>query len=261
MELPAVLLTVAYDGAGFVGFAPQREGRTIHGVLTDAVRALDPGASILRGASRTDSGVHARGQRVAFDRTRAIPPKGWVLGLNAHLPPDLAVRGAVEVPPGFVPRAYGRGKRYRYGVMVDRVRDPLEDARAWRVDPPFDLDRARAEASALLGTHDFAAFRTSSDPRKDTVRTLRRVELLSGHDPRIPSRLEVIVEGDAFLHNMVRILVGTLVDVARGRLRPGAVERAFASLDRRDLGMTAPAQGLVLDEVFLDLESGGARWP
>lgn len=232
------------------------------------MRALDPGASNLRGASRTDSGVHARGQRVSFDPTRAIPPKGWVLGLNSQLPPDLAVRAAVEVAPGFDPRAFGRGKRYRYVVMVDRVRDPLEDARAWRVDPPFDLDLARAEAQALLGTHDFAAFRTSSDPRTDTERTLRRVELLSGHDPRIPSRLEVIVEGDAFLHNMVRILVGTLVDVARGRLRPGAVARAFASRDRRDLGMTAPAQGLVLDEVYLslgdglgELEGGGARWP
>jgi tRNA pseudouridine38-40 synthase len=257
----AILLTVAYDGRAFCGFAPQREGRTIHGVLGEAVRALDPEVGRLRGVSRTDAGVHALGQRVSFDTERAIPPKGWVLGVNAHLPPDLAVRAARQVAPGYDPRAWSRGKRYRYVVLIDRIRDPLIEPRAFRVDPPFDLDRARAEAEDLIGTHDFRAFRTSADERTDTTRTLRRVDLVVGHDPRI---LEIVVEGNAFLHNMVRILVGTLVDVARGRLRPGAVDRALASGARSDLGITAPAHGLVLDEVFLDpagdLE-GGAAWP
>jgi tRNA pseudouridine38-40 synthase len=229
----------------------------VHGVLTEAVRSLDPNASPLRGASRTDAGVHARGQVVALDPSRAIPCKGWVLGVNAALPVDLAVRHAREVEPGFEPRAFGRGKRYRYVVRIDRVRDPLSDRRAWRIDPPFDAERARGEAAALLGTHDFCAFRSSSDLRVQTTRTLTRVDLVE--DERT---VEVIVEGSAFLHNMVCIIVGTLVDVGRGRLAFGAVARALASRDRSDLGMTAPAQGLFLDEVFLDPSKlGGSGWP
>jgi len=255
----AILLTVAYDGQDFRGFAPQKEGRTVHGVLTEAVRSLDPNVSLLRGASRTDAGVHARGQVVSFDPSRAIPCKGWVLGVNSALPPDLAVRHAREVEPGFDPRAFGRGKRYRYVVMLDRVRDPLVDRRAWRIEPPFDEARARSEAASVLGTHDFRGFRTSADERVDTVRTLSRVELVSTPDPRL---LEIVVEGTAFLHNMVRILVGAIVDVARGRLAPGACARALVSGARTDLGITAPANGLMLDEVFLDLsQQAGATWP
>lgn len=228
-------------------------------MLTAAVHSIDPGASFLRGASRTDSGVHARGQVVAFDPSRDIPCKGWVLGVNAALPTDLAIRRAQEVEPGFEPRAKSRGKRYRYTVMLDRVRDPLLDGRAWRVDPPFDRERTHAEARMLLGTHDFRAFRASSDERIVTTRTLDKVELRD-HD----RGFEVVVEGSAFLHNMVRIIVGTLVDVGRGRLSPGAVARALASGDRTDLGMTAPAQGLTLDEVFLelgDVPSESLSWP
>lgn len=228
-------------------------------MLTEAVRSIDPGVSTLRGASRTDAGVHAHGQVVSFDPSRAIPCKGWVLGVNSALPRDLAVRQAREVEPGFDPRAFGRGKRYRYVVMLDRVRDPLFDRRAWRIDPPFDLDRARAEAAAVIGTHDFRAFRSSADERVDTTRTLTRVDLVQAGDPRL---LEIVVEGSAFLHNMVRILVGTIVDVARGRHPAGACARALGSGARTDLGMTAPAQGLHLDEVFLDLSGQeGASWP
>jgi len=202
--------------------------------------------------------VHAKGQVVAFDPSRTIPCKGWVLGVNAALPSDLAVRSAREVESGFEPRAKSRGKRYRYVLMIDRVRDPLIDARAWRLDPPFDRALVETETQALLGTHDFRAFRSAADERAQTTRTLTRVDLVEGADPRL---LEVVVEGSAFLHNMVRIIVGTLVDIGRGRLRPGAVARALGSGDRTDLGMTAPAHGLFLDEVFLDLGSEGAVWP
>jgi tRNA pseudouridine38-40 synthase len=225
-------------------------------VLTAAVRTLDPDVSHLRGVSRTDAGVHARAQRVAFDPSRDIPCKGWVLGVNSALPADLAVRRAAEVEPGFEPRANSRGKRYRYRVMLDRVRDPLLDGRAWRVDPPFSIEAAADEARTLLGTHDFRAFRSSHDERVDTRRTLTRVDL-ERPDERT---LDVVVEGSAFLHNMVRIIVGTLVDVGRGRLAPGAVARALGSGDRSVLGMTAPAHGLCLDEVFLEVEEA-ASWP
>jgi tRNA pseudouridine38-40 synthase len=253
-----VLLEVAYDGAAFHGWAAQRTGRTVEEALRGAVVALDPRASGLRGASRTDAGVHAEGQLVAFDTRRDIPERGWVLGLNQHLPDDLAVRAARTVPPGFAPRFAARGKRYRYRVLVDPVRDPRWRAHAWRVSELDVLALAR-EGFDAVGTHDFAAFRTASDPRPTTVRTLTRVEVERAADPRV---LGVVVEGNAFLHNMVRILVGTMVDVARGRRAPGAVALAIAERTRVAAGTTAPAHGLVLEHVDVELPEGtGARWP
>jgi tRNA pseudouridine38-40 synthase len=254
-----VLVTVAYDGAGFVGYAPQRDGRTVHGALLAAAQALDPSVAVLRGASRTDAGVHARGQQVAFDPARHIPPRGWVLGMNAHLPVDVAVRRARQVPRGFEPRASGVGKRYRYVVLQDPVRDPLLDRQAWRVDGPLDLAAARAELGDLLGAHDFRGFRSSRDERIDTVRTITRAELLERvhGDPRL---LAIEIEGTAFLHNMVRIVVGTVIDVARGHLGRGAIARGLASGRRDDLGMTAPAHALFLEHVGLAVTEG-ASWP
>jgi tRNA pseudouridine38-40 synthase len=256
-----VLLTVAYDGGPFAGFAIQPGQRTIAGELLGAVRAVDPRVAEIRGASRTDAGVHARGQRVAFDTALDVPPRGWALAVTRHLPREIAVRRAALIAPGFVPRFRSRGKRYRYLVSRDPVRDPFLDGRVWRSASFADaaaLDRARREALLAVGTHDFAAFRSSADERTSTVRTLRAVDV--SEDPGDPRLIRVDVEGDAFLHNMVRILVGTLADVARGRLPEGAIARALASRDRRDAGITAPGEGLYLMEVLLD-DEGEAAWP
>ncbi len=226
--------------------------------LRGAVLALDPQAGRLRGASRTDAGVHAEGQLAAFDAQRAIPSRGWVLGLNRHLPEDVAVRRARTTPAGFSPRFAARAKRYRYRVLVDFVRDPAWRARAWRV-PLLDLDALAREAEAARGTHDFAAFRSAGDERPTTERTLFGVDVEREADPRV---VAVVVEGTAFLYNMVRILVGTMVDVARGRLEAGAVKRALTSGDRGQAGTTAPAHGLVLECVDVVLPEGsGEPWP
>ncbi len=262
-RLPArgVLLTVAYDGGPFAGFAPQPGQRTVAGELLGAVRAVDPAVREIRGASRTDAGVHARGQRVAFDTEASVPPRGWVLAVTRHLPREIAVRRAAFVAPGFTPRFQSRGKHYRYLVLRDPVRDPFLDGRVWRSPSFADADaiaRARREAQLALGTHDFAAFRSSADERTNTVRTVRAIDVTV--DPADPRLLRVDVEGDAFLHNMVRILVGTLADVARGRLPEGAVTRALASHDRGDAGITAPGEGLYLERVLLD-DEGTDAWP
>lgn len=255
----AIALTVAYDGAAFAGFAPQRGGRTVHGALAEAIATMDPGVGRVSGASRTDAGVHATGQVVIFNPMRTISLRGWVLGLNGRLPGDVAVRAARIVPRGTRPGDVSVGKRYRYLVLRDLVRDPLLDRHAWRIADPLDVDRMRREAEALLGTHDFKAFRSSKDHRTDTLRTLTAVELRFGDDEgftgprwRDARMMSITVEGTAFLHNMVRILAGTLVDVGRGRCEPGVVERAFASGDRNQLGITAPPHGLHLEEVRLD---------
>ena len=243
----SILLTVAYDGTPFSGWAQQEGTRTVAGELLGAVRAMDPAVAEVRGASRTDAGVHARGQLAAFDSSKDIAPKGWALGLSAHLPNEIAVRQASRVADGCDPRSIAIRKRYRYLVLRDDLRDPFWDNRALRFSHQLDIHTLRKESLALVGTYDFAAFRSSSDQRTNTIRTIEdvRVEHLPG-DSRV---LAIDVVGNAFMHNMVRIIVGTLLEVARGRLEPGAVGRGLASKSRSDLGMTAPAQGLYLENI------------
>jgi tRNA pseudouridine38-40 synthase len=253
-----VLLRVAYDGTAFHGWAAQKGARTVEDTVRGAVLAMDPRAGTLRGTSRTDAGVHAEGQLVAFDVTRDIAARGWVLGMNQHLPEDVAVRAAWPVAPGFSPRFAALGKRYRYRVLVDDVRDPAWRTRAWRISS-LDRQAVAREAESALGTHDFAAFRGAADERTNTVRTLTRIGVEPEADPRI---VAVVVEGNAFLYNMVRILAGTLVDVGRGRLAPGAIARALEARDRGAAGITAPAHGLTLESVDVAMPpEAGDRWP
>jgi tRNA pseudouridine38-40 synthase len=253
-----VLVEVAYDGTAFSGWAAQKDARTVEETLRGAIRALDPRAEGPRGTSRTDAGVHAEGQRAAFDANIAMPPRGWVLTLNQHLPDDVAVRSAQLVPIGFAPRFASKKKRYRYDLLLDKVRDPLLCHRAWRIGYEMDMARIEREAAAIVGTHDFAAFRSAGDERAETVRTIHSVEV-SQLDPR---RWSITIEGTAFLYNMVRILVGTLVDVGRGHLEEGAIARAIAGRDRSLAGLTAPPHGLTLASIELAMPEGsGERWP
>ena len=255
-----VLLTVAYDGTAFSGWAAQRDARTVEDAVRGAIRALDPRAEGPRGSSRTDAGVHAEGQLAAFDASLEIPPRGWVLALNQHLPDDVSVRAARAVPVAYSPRFSSRKKRYRYRLLLDKVRDPLLRDRAWRLGYDLDMERMRREARALVGTHDFNAFRPASDQRDLTTRTIHSVTV----DPHGPDGREwsVAIEGNAFLHHMVRIIVGTLVDVARGQLDEGAIGRALSTRDRSQAGQTAPANGLVLEHIEVELpEDVGEQWP
>ncbi len=257
-----VLLSLAYDGRSFSGFAPQRDRRTIAGELLGALREIDPRVGEVRGASRTDAGVHAYDQRVAFDPSRALPLTAWLHGLSRGLPREVAARRIWTVPRGYAPRFEARSKTYRYLLLVEASRDPFLEGRAWRVPElgaPDVASLLRDEASALVGTHDFHAFRAMADQRQNTVRTLSRVEVSC--DPERPSLLRVDVTGSGFLYNMVRIIVGALVDVGRGRLRRGAFERALASKDRRHLGITAPPDGLYLRETVLEGDEDRAPSP
>jgi tRNA pseudouridine38-40 synthase len=260
-----VLLKIAYDGTAFHGWAaqkPNKDGvavRTVEETIRGAIAAMDPRAGAVRGTSRTDAGVHAEGQLAAFDATKIIAPRGWVLGLNQHLPDDVCVREARAVPALFAPRFVARGKRYRYRVVLDRVRDPFLRTRAWRIGDALDLDKMMREAMHVLGTHDFAAFRAAGDERAVTTRTITRIDVEVAEGGRLAS---VVIEGNAFLYNMVRILVGTLVDVARGRIEEGAIPRALAAKERALAGTTAPAHGLTLEHVDIALpEESGEPWP
>ena len=252
------LLIVAYNGAPWSGFQQQANAPSIAGALDEAIAHIDPQASRVLGSSRTDAGVHARFQPVTFDTTRTIASRGWLLGLTSHLPRTIAVLRTAEAPLDFDPRTRPLWKEYRYTLLRSIVEDPFLTDSAWRIGHALDLELMRAEARALVGEHDFAAFRSSADPRTATVRHLARVSIEeSKADPRL---IEIVVRGNRFLYNMVRIIAGTLVDVGRGHLAPGAVLRALESKDRRQLGMTAPARGLCLCHV--ELPNWGANpWP
>lgn len=259
-----MLLTVAYDGARYCGFVVQSNGPSIASELDRAVASVDPLATLVKGASRTDAGVHARAQGVSFATQRSISSRGWVMALNQKLPRDISVLRAAHVPLGYDVRRHALWKRYRYLVHLAHVFDPFLAARAWRIGYDLDLSRMQREADDLLGRHDFAAFRSSADSRESTVRDLTEVSLRLVGGASLPvsssACLEVVVTGNRFLHNMVRIIVGTLVDVGRGHLAPGAVKRALRSGERGDLGMTAPAEGLCLEHIELD-DFGRDPWP
>jgi tRNA pseudouridine38-40 synthase len=257
-ELYGVLLTLAYDGSPFSGYVKQKNGRTVAGELEGAIATIDPKASTTRGVSRTDAGVHARGQLVAFDSTRDIDARGWVLALNRELPREIAVVRAARAPARFEPRRVVANKTYVYRILASQTRDPLVDRLAWRV--PYRLNQlAMSQAAAeLQGEHDFRAFRGAADARDETVRHIFRIELApAANDPRV---LELTVTGNKFLYNMLRIIAGTLVDIGRGHLPTNTFERAFASGLRKDLGITAPPEGLVLERIELH-EAGWGTWP
>jgi tRNA pseudouridine38-40 synthase len=246
-----VLLTVAYDGSTFSGFARQPNARTIAGELDGALRAVEPRASLVRGASRTDAGVHARGQRVAFDVPRELPARAWLHSLNRELPDAIAVRRAALVLPGFEPRFVAQRKTYRYVLIESGVPSPFQRARAWRIAERLNHEAMLEAALPLVGEHDFAAFRAAEDQRENTVRELFRIEVRtrSSDDGSVT---EIVVEGNRFMHRMVRIIVGSLVDVGLGRLDASALATALVAKRRETLGRTAPPEGLYLDEIVMN---------
>ena len=253
-----VLLSIAYDGALFHGMARQANVRTVAGELQGAIAAMDGHATLLRNVSRTDAGVHAEQQFVAFDASKLVSPRGWVLGLSKHVGRDIAITSAASVQVGFDPRNVAVSKTYRYRIYLSQLRDPFMERRAWRVGERLNHALMREEAATLQGYHDFGAFRSIGDRRADTRRHLTKISLEP--DPSDDRVIWWVVEGEKFLMHMVRIIVGTLVDVGRGRLSPGTCGRALTSCRRSDLGMTAPPLGLYLQRVVLT-EQGTDRWP
>ena len=242
--MPRIRLTLEYDGTDFVGWQRQPNGRSIQAVLEAALAEFLRAPVTAAAAGRTDAGVHAMGQVVAFDAPRALPAKAYVRGLSSFLPGDVAVTAADEVPDTFDPRRWATGKRYRYLVSRRPARAPLLRRTHWEVFAPLDIEAMRAAASALLGTHDFSSFRAADCEAPHARRTLRTLDL---HVEGEVLRIEV--EGTAFLKHMVRNVVGSLVEVGRGKRPPGWVAEVLVAEDRTLAGPTAPAHGLTLVEV------------
>jgi tRNA pseudouridine38-40 synthase len=245
--MPRLKLTVEYDGTEYVGWQRQLNGLSVQEVLERALGDLFGVDVTTEAAGRTDAGVHALGQVVAFDAPRMLPLTAYLRGLSALLPEDISVVGAEEVSAGFDPRRMSRGKRYRYLISNRPVRSPLRRRTHWQLFAPLDVAAMQAAARPLVGTHDFSAFRAANCEALTTSRTLREVSVSSFGDV-----VQFDVEGTAFLKHMVRNVVGTLVEVGRGRQEIPWVAEVLASQDRTRAGPTAPAQGLLLVEVRYD---------
>jgi len=249
-------LLVAYDGAAYHGWQVQPEGLTVQGVLGEAIRPLVGEAVLPVGASRTDAGVHALGQVATFASRRVLAPSVIRSALNARLPRDVRVLASREAPEGLDARRSARLKRYGYLIATGGVPSPFRRGYAWHLAEPLDLAPMRAALGCLRGTHDFSAFRASAGRDRQPVCTIHTARLV-----RRRSLLGVVVSADAFLHHMVRNIVGTLVEVGRNRRPPEWVDDVLRARDRRRAGPTAPAHGLFLLGVryAVPLFPGGGR--
>jgi tRNA pseudouridine38-40 synthase len=247
-RMPVVKLILEYDGTRYAGWQVQPNGLAIQEVVERALATLHKAPRRVTGAGRTDAGVHARGQVASFAEDRPLPRAAYVKGMNALLPDDVAVRAASVEPDGFDARRSARGKRYRYRILNDGGRAPLSRLYAWQVFRALDVDAMRAAAAPLVGRHDFASFQASDCAAHHAVRELRRLDVLADG-----GGIDVVVEATAFVKHMVRNIVGTLVEVGVGRRAPASMPALLARRDRTAAGCTAPAHGLVLEEVFYDL--------
>jgi tRNA pseudouridine38-40 synthase len=239
--VPLYRAVVEYDGTNFSGLQFQPEQRTVAGELERAFSALFAETIKISAAGRTDTGVHAAGQVVSFKSERVFPIERLALASNANLPPDVSVRFADVAPDGFSARFDAERRTYEYRIINRAMPSGLERRFAYHVYRPIDLDLARRAAPALIGTHDFAAFCGVRPERGTTERTVYSIDVDREHD-----RIVVRIAGLGFLHHMVRISIGTLVEIATGRRAPDDIPAILTSKDRKRAGHTAPAAGLCL---------------
>lgn len=242
-------LLIAYDGTRYEGWQVQKTGIGVQQRVEEALKKLFPSAGRVHGSSRTDTGVHALGMVAHFEIPQAqfrMPVRKLALALNAFLPEDIRVMSAARARADFHARFSARGKQYRYFVWNHAAMNPLLAQRAWHVPVPLDFKAMQRAAQVFVGQHDFKSFANNRGyEMESTVRTVTRCEVR-----RSGPTLTFVIEGDGFLYKMCRGIVGTIVQVGKGKYAPEDVRTMLDARDRRLAGMTAPAHGLVLWKVF-----------
>lgn len=236
-----IAVGLEYDGGAYAGWQSQRAAASIQETVQAALARVAAEPVALVAAGRTDAGVHALGQVAHFDAQALRPMRGWVLGANTHLPPDVSLRWARRVPGHFHARYSAEWRTYRYVVRNAGVRSALAAGRATQIHRPLDHERMQEAGEALVGEHDFSAFRSSECQAHSAVRRLRSVMV-----SRRGEWLCMEVTANAFLHHMVRNIAGLLIAVGRGDLAPGFAAEVLASRDRTRNAATAPPEGLYL---------------
>ena len=248
-----IKLTVAYDGTDYCGWQIQKNGVTVEEVLNRALSRLIGDRVTVIGASRTDAGVHAQGNVAVFDTDTRIPAERIAYAVNALLPEDVVVVSSGEVPAGWHPRKCVSVKTYEYRILNREFPDPVRRRDTYFVPFQLDLDRMRQAAEYLKGEHDFKSFCSAQTTVEDTVRTIYALDIRKEED-----FITILVRGNGFLYNMVRIIAGTLAGGGRGYFEPRDVARMLEEKDRTKAGVTAPPQGLTLVGIeYKDPERSG----
>lgn len=245
-----ILLTIAYDGTRYSGWQKQKakEVVTVEGTLEQGLRALFRSETLeCIGASRTDRGVHALGQRAVIDVDTTIPANKIPFAIRPFLPEDIVVTAAEVVPDDFHPRFDCVKKTYEYCIWQSPFRNPKERLYSTFVHEKLDIAAMQEGAKSFIGTHDFAAFCAAGSSVVSTVRTI-----FDCHVEQEGNCIRILVTGDGFLYNMVRILAGTLIAVGQGKKDAQDVKAIIDSKDRRNAGQTAEPQGLTLLEIYYD---------
>ena len=236
-----ILLTIAYDGTNYYGWQIQNGQITIQEEVQKALSQLYNTDIQVRGASRTDTGVHAIGQRAMFMHQNNIPLEQLPLAINNKLPKEIRVMKAEQVFEDFHPQFKAKNKSYTYKVYNDNIINPVYNNYAWHVKPYLDIDKMNLAAKTLIGEHDFNAFCAAGSVVKSTIRTVYSLDVT--RDGNIVS---ININGNGFLYNMVRIISGTLCYIGYGKLDVSDMEFILKSKDRTKGGITAPPQGLTL---------------
>lgn len=256
--MQTIALIIAYDGTRYAGWQRQKGELTIQGTLEEAVSRINNAPTEVRAASRTDAGVHAEWQIAAFETDRDYAPDRFKIALNALTPPDITIRHACRAPDGFQPRFESRGKHYRYWLWHGHYLPPMLIHRAAAVRK-LDIENMQRAAQYLLGEHDFSAFRAVDCQAKSPVRTLTRIQISTLSTAYVypcfddHALIQIDVEGTAFLKQMVRIIVGTLIDFGLGA-PAHQMQSILESRCRAHAGQTAPACGLTLVRSFSALD-------
>lgn len=239
------MLVLAYDGTDFYGYQVQNDDRTVQKVLEDAICKLT-GEKVKSVASgRTDSGVHAEGQVVHFDTNSTIPESKFKDALNSLLDSDVRVLKSKEVKPNFHARYDAKSKVYKYVIYNGKVENPLTNRYATFYPYKIDFDKINDAIKEIVGTHDFKCFLASGSQVKNTIRTIEYIKVA-----KKGKLITFTIKGNGFLYNMVRIIVGTLLEISQGRLSTADLKNAIETKDRKLAGKTMPANGLRLYKVY-----------
>jgi tRNA pseudouridine38-40 synthase len=240
-----IKLTIEYDGTNYHGWQSQENAITVQNTVESAIRKLTGENCSLTGSSRTDTGVHALGQVANVFTESSIPPDRFSFALNSILPDDISIRESSEESFDFHSRFMSKGKKYRYLIYNSRQPSALLRHRAMHVTLRLNEEKMLEAAEYLIGKHDFTSFRASGSTVKTTERTISNVSLKRDNDI-----IQFEISGDGFLYNMVRIIAGTLVEVGSGKRDAAEIPSIIEAKNRRKAGITAPAQGLYLLEVY-----------
>lgn len=240
-----ILLTICYDGTDYHGWQYQNNALTVQQVLQEALSNVLGKATTVVGCSRTDAGVHAKEFCCHFDCDDNIPDNAFLKGVNGVLPDDIAVIGCKVTDSDFHARYSALGKTYVYNILNNSSKDPFLMRYAWKIDQPLKIDLMNAFCEKIVGTHDFYGFSSSGRTVEDTIRTVSQCFVTKENDS-----VKLQITGNGFLYNMVRIIVGTAVDVSFGRIPLKQVDKIFTEKKREFAGITAPAKGLFLEKVI-----------